>query len=84
MLKGLECWGWGDFRLLGMDFSLRSLDPCLLSMAADGCVGRSVEKVRAVKSGAELRVSQKNAKTLLLGRFDEATAENLIIVVKDS
>ena len=42
------------------------------------------DKVRAVKGGAELRVFKKDGKPPVLAKMDEATADNLIVVVKDA
>lgn len=54
---------------------------CLvLTMAAD----EAWEKVRAVKSGVELRIYQKGGKPPLLAKLDEATEESLVVVVKDT
>jgi len=52
----------------------------LLTFAADD----SWDKVRAAKSGAEMRVYKKDAKPPLQAKFDEATSDSLIAVVKDA
>jgi hypothetical protein len=41
------------------------------------------EKVKALKSGQELRIVRADAKQPLLAKMDEATAESLLVVVKD-
>jgi hypothetical protein len=40
-------------------------------------------KVRAVKSGSELRILKREAKQPLMATFDEATDERLVVVVKN-
>src|SRR5947209_3353457 len=39
-------------------------------------------KVKELKSGTEVRVMKKGAAQPVIGKFDEATDENLILVVK--
>jgi hypothetical protein len=43
----------------------------------------SWSKVRDLKSGAEIRVFKKNSKQPVVARLDEATDENLIVVLKN-
>jgi hypothetical protein len=40
-------------------------------------------KVRAIKSGSELRILKREAKQPLLATFDEATDERIVVVVKN-
>jgi hypothetical protein len=45
--------------------------------------GDSWDKVRELKSGAELRIYKKGARQPVLAKLDKATEENLVIVLKD-
>jgi hypothetical protein len=40
------------------------------------------DKVRALKSGTEVRIFKKGAGPAVIAKFDEASAESLIVVVK--
>ena len=40
-------------------------------------------KVRAIKSGSELRILKREAKQPLMATFDEATDERIVVVVKN-
>lgn len=55
------------------------LIPTLALLAADD----PWNKVRDLKSGTELRIFKKSAKLLVLARFDELTADNLVVVIKN-
>src|ERR1700723_3555156 len=56
----------------------------LLMLAALVAFGADDEwtKVRALKTGAELRVYKKGANQPVLAQMDELTDENLIVIVK--
>ncbi len=54
---------------------------CLLLTFADD---DPWNKVRAAKSGAEMRMYKKDAQPPIQAKFDEATADSLIVVVKDA
>ena len=56
----------------------------LLGAAAVFAADDPWARLRAVKSGSELRIYRKDAKQPVLAKMDELTDENLLIVVKNA
>ena len=56
---------------------------CLLAAAALFAADDPWTKVQALKSGTEIRVIKKGSTQPLLGKFDEATDDHLVIVLKN-
>src|SRR5579872_1995507 len=54
----------------------------LLAVAAAWAADDPWNKVKELKTGTEIRVLKKGSLTPVLGTFDEASDENLILVVK--
>ena len=55
----------------------------LLAASAAFAADNPWAKVRDLKSGTEVRIFKKNSKQPVVAKLDEATDENLIIVVKN-
>ncbi len=55
----------------------------LLAAAALFAADDPWAKVQALKSGAEIRVIKKGSTQALTGKFDEANAERLLLVIKN-
>jgi hypothetical protein len=63
---------------------MRVLRSALLISAVLACAADDPwAKVRELKSGTEVRIFRKAAKQPTIGKFDEATAENVVVVVKN-
>jgi hypothetical protein len=55
----------------------------LLAVLAAAAAEDPWDKVRDLKGGTELRIIKRGAKQPVLAKFDELTAESLVIVVKN-
>ena len=55
----------------------------LLAAAAAFSADDPWTKVRELKSGTEIRILKKGAKQPLIGKFDEANADRVVLVVKN-
>jgi hypothetical protein len=63
---------------------LKSAIVLLLAAMASSAAEDAWAKVRAVKSGAEIRVVKRGAVEPVLAKMDELTDENLVVVVKNA